>query len=268
MSLPSFSSSFPTGCGHGLVGLLLLQLGAHAAVFQDLNEEVLRDITKPTILANLEWREKATGEVNAGVASQHDVEGRCARKAEASLCDGSLKQLHAIHCISSSPDKEEGSLSSSVLPSLSDKETLFTQPLSIRDKTCYFLSTDWRNFPSLCCLCSCRCHGGKEGEEGAQQRSSCLEEEERESSHHCHWARVESDKSSSASATSSGGTLKHAGANTGLQFDWIVASECIYRPSNFQTLLDLLRARLKRRTGKALIAAKRSGLSIYLSMYL
>ncbi|PHJ17749.1 histidine protein methyltransferase 1, partial [Cystoisospora suis] len=46
------------GCGHGLVGLLLLQLGAHTAVFQDLNEEVLRDITKPTLIANLEWREK------------------------------------------------------------------------------------------------------------------------------------------------------------------------------------------------------------------
>ncbi|PHJ17748.1 chromosome 1 orf- related, partial [Cystoisospora suis] len=157
-------------------------------------------------------------------------------------------------------EQEEGSPSSSFLSSLSDRETLFKQPLCIGDKTCYFLSTEWNSFPSLCCLCSCRCYEGKEGEEERQQRFSCREEG-REISHHYPRARVESEDrdrgNASSSATSHRKTLKHADGKTGLQFDWIVASECIYRPSNFQTLLDLLRARLKRRTGKALIAAKR-----------
>jgi SAM-dependent methyltransferase len=41
------------GCGAGLLGCAALQHGAKSVVFQDLNGEVIRDITQPTIFANL-----------------------------------------------------------------------------------------------------------------------------------------------------------------------------------------------------------------------
>lgn len=41
------------GCGHGLAGISLVLKGCRTVVFQDLNEFVLRNVTKPNLLAQL-----------------------------------------------------------------------------------------------------------------------------------------------------------------------------------------------------------------------
>lgn len=49
---PSTSSALELGCGHGLPGIVALQLGYHQVVFSDLNSEVLDGATWPNIYLN------------------------------------------------------------------------------------------------------------------------------------------------------------------------------------------------------------------------
>lgn len=268
LSLFGAVSSFFVGCGHGLVGLLLLQLGAHTAVFQDLNEGVLTEITKPTVLANLREDGSRCGEAR-GVHREKSrgdaVEERSGNSDDQRRDRDPKHQVHLLR-----PPEEEKQVPSSS-PCLGGTQNVSAGSSFVRDKTCYFIATDWRNFPPLCCLCSCQCQGKKNRQLG-HELPQCYESH-RLSSRGTKEEERDSKEGSSASSTTVGvcsrsttnaaafdqslGVAPSPAEHQQLQFDWIVASECIYRPSNFQTLLDLLRSRLKRNTGIALLAAKR-----------
>ena len=40
------------GCGHGLIGIGLLKLGAKSCCFQDYNKDVIEDVTMPNATLN------------------------------------------------------------------------------------------------------------------------------------------------------------------------------------------------------------------------
>jgi len=52
------------GCGHGLPGIHALQQGADSVVFSDLNEEVLREVTRPNIFLNVANRALSSARIS------------------------------------------------------------------------------------------------------------------------------------------------------------------------------------------------------------
>ncbi|CBZ55172.1 Chromosome 1 open reading frame 156, isoform CRA_a, related [Neospora caninum Liverpool] len=198
------------GCGHGLAGLLMLQRGAGAVVFQDLNPEVLTSVTAPTVALNMSESDAAL----TAHAPRHDHQMRVCRRA------------------ANAQAAEPPSPVSAPAPSL------------FLPANCLLLPASWEAFPALCCSCGCSCSE-------ANAASSASPPFPSTSSPPCSGASAfTACPSSSAEHGRRDRSSPHA------QFDWIVASECIYRPKLFGTLRQLLKTRLKR-SGKALVAGKR-----------
>ncbi|RQX72620.1 putative chromosome 1 ORF-a, related protein, partial [Toxoplasma gondii CAST] len=192
------------GCGHGLAGLLMIQRGAGAVVFQDLNEEVLLSVTAPTVALNMETADEVS--MKTMHAAKHHKMRLCRR----------------------GPDRHADAPSVSAgCPAVS----------SLRlPENCLLLPASWEAFPPLCCSCSCSC---SEADPLASASNAFPSPCALASAH---------------SPSPEGGFRQN---RSEAQFDWILASECIYRPKLFETLRQLFKTRLKRGSGKAVVAGKR-----------
>ncbi|KEP63490.1 UNVERIFIED_CONTAM: hypothetical protein HHA_312410 [Hammondia hammondi] len=192
------------GCGHGLAGLLMIQRGAGAVVFQDLNEEVLLRVTAPTVALNMEAEDQVS--MDAMQAAKHHKMRLCRRWPD-------------TRADAPSVSAESRAVSSLSLP-----------------ENCLLLPASWEAFPALCCSCSC----------------SCSETAPLSSASNSFPSPCALDFAPSPSPE--GGFQQN---RSEAQFDWIIASECIYRPKLFETLRQLFKTRLKRGSGKAVVAGKR-----------
>ncbi|CDI84831.1 LOC495955 protein, related [Eimeria praecox] len=223
LSLVTCGHVLDLGCGHGLLGIWALKTGAPAVVFQDLNENVLKQATRWNILKNTE-----NSILGSAAPHQHQLSA-CFDDASPLAKAARFGDLGA-----GSIDDAGNSMESEGNGQRKDGRALC-------------LAASWEKYPKI----HCSCQGAKPKATAEIKTTEGTPEGQNET--------VQEKDGSLATGIAetdmTGETLRQPNARE-IGFSVIFCSEGIYREETFEPLAAIFK-RLLHKDGIALVASKR-----------